>query len=228
MSEQPNKPQQEFTEPALFYRLEMSAPDPDAPNEMAKLQIGLDGDTPVLQMWPRSEAQAKKGPIKARMNTTAFGNHLAALLEKIADSEPNTKGVLANEANRREQGVQVRKVVTNIMVGKRNDGVMVIGLFDAMDDTRPRILFPFLGADWVKPASINGTPITEAEQSCQTARFYADFFRRMVYDSALKETTKERKARMDAIRERREAREASFQNGTYVKRDRAQDEMLID
>lgn len=221
---------QEYSEPALFYRLGMSAPDPDTEGELAHLQVGLDGETPVLQVWPASQAQAKKGPIKARMNTTAFGNELANLLEMIADAEPSTKGIIGIEANRRVDGQLVRKVVTQVMVGKRADGVMVIALFDAVDDTRPRILFPFLGADWIKPAEINNVPVSDAIRSCATARFYAKFFRRMVYDSALKETTQQRKARMDAIRARRDERDAAFKANGYKPPEgsrRPADEMVL-
>lgn len=200
-----------YSEPVYFYRLQLNTPDPDAPLEQAAMMIGLDGDTPEVLVWPRGESQKGKGPIRARMNTTAFGNTLANMMRKVAAGEPGIKGTLPVLGSRYEEGKSVQKVVANFVCGKRSDGVVVFALFDT-DESRSRILFPFTQVDWVRPPEFGGEPISDAELSVSTCNFYADFFERMSVDNALRQTVAERKAFQDAIRKRREERQANFAN----------------
>lgn len=208
------KTELKYSEPAYFYRMQLNTPDPDLPTENAAMMFGLDGDTPEVLVWPRGESQKGKGPIKARMNTTAMGRDLSNLLKEAADGEPGFKGTLPVLGNRYEDGKPIQKTVSTFVCGKRKDGVVVIGLFDA-DETRPRILFPFTHLDWVGMPIVNGTATTEADFSKKAAYFHAEFFTKMCTDSALKQTTAQRKAFQDEIRRRRDERQEAFKNGTY-------------
>lgn len=197
--------QQQYSEPVFIYRLQLNTPDPSNPKENAAMMFGIDGDTPEILVWPRSEAEKGKGPIRARLNTTAFGRDFVYMLRKAADStEEKLKLTMNIEANRKtEDGRMERKHVSTLVVAKRSDGVIVIGLYD-QDTARSRILFPLTQMDWVQRVQVNNEPIDEAEVSRVTARYYADFFEKLVYDNALKQTMQERKRWMDEIKERRE------------------------
>lgn len=197
---------QGWSEPAYVYRLQLSAPDPEKPEDNAVCMFGMDGDTPEILVWPRGESQKGKGPIKARLNTTAFGRDLVHMLRQAAAAEGEFKSNLKVEANRKVDGVTKRVPVSTIVVAKRSsDGVIVFGLFD-QDDARTRILFPLLQSDWVSRPTINGVEMTDAEFSKMAANYYADWFEKMAYDKALHQTMAERKKFMDDIRERREQR----------------------
>lgn len=197
--------QQQYSEPVFIYRLQLNTPDPTNPQENAVMMFGMDGDTPEILVWPRNEAEKGKGPIRARLNTTAFGRDFVYMLRKAADStEEKLKLTMNIEANRRtEDGRLERKHISTLVVAKRSDGVIVIGLYD-QDTARSRILFPLTQMDWVQRVQVNGEAIDEAEISRVTARYYANFFEKLVYDKALMQTTQERKRWMDEIKERRE------------------------
>ena len=197
--------QQQYSEPVFIYRLQLNTPDPTNPQENAVMMFGMDGDTPEILVWPRNENEKGKGPIRARLNTTAFGRDLVYMLRRAADSTDEKLKLTMNvEANRKtEDGRMERKHVSTVIVAKRSDGVIVIGLYD-QDTARSRILFPLTQLDWVQRIQVNGETIDEAEASRVTARYYANFFEKLVYDKALMQTTQERKRWMDEIKERRE------------------------
>lgn len=194
-----------YSEPAYFYRLQLSTPDPEKPEEKANMMFGLDGDTPEILVWPRGDSQKGKAPIRARLNTTAFGIHVANLFERAANGEPGFHGTLPIIANRKDGDSYVPKVVTTLVCAKRKDGVVVTGLVDA-DDSRTRILFPMILLDWVQAPVINREPLDEAAISVDCAKFYANFFRNLANNHALKQTTAQRKEFMDEIRRKREER----------------------
>lgn len=194
-----------FSDPVFIYRLQLNTPDPDKPTENAAMMFGMDGDTPVILVWPRGDEQKGKGPINARLNTTAFGRDIVTMLRKAVEVPDKYKATLAIEGNRYINGVPEKKHISTFVVAKRSDGVIVVGLFD-QDTSRPRILFPLTQLDWVQAPVINGENMSEEELSKRTALFYANYFERLVFDSTLKQTMSERKAWIDEIRARREAR----------------------
>lgn len=189
---------------AIIYRLELKTPDPENHKEMASMQFGFDGENPQIRVWPRGESQKGKPPIVARLNTTAFGNILADMLVKASQAEPGFKMSLPVLGNRFDEGKLVQKTVNTIVVGVNKEGIVVMGVFDNLDDSRPRILFPLILLDWVGTPSINGEPMGSAEISKRCAAYYAEAFKKMSLDKVLMQTVQERKKFMDSIRERRE------------------------
>lgn len=210
-----NQQTNDYPEPAYFYRLELATPDPENDKEMARMMIGIDGETPEILVWPRGASQKGKPPIRARLNTTALGEVISQQLVAAADGEPGHKGITPVHASRKTpDGKFERKVVSSIITAKRKDGVVVFGVYDA-DETRTRILFPFTKLDWLGTPTIGGEPISESELSRGMAKWYAKAFERICFDSMLKQTTAERKAFMDNIKARREKTSGGKGNHSY-------------
>lgn len=187
-----------YPEAKIIRRLSLWAPDPGSPNkERGNMTFALKGNNLEILVWTRTEAHKGKGPIRANMSLLQIMT-FCDYLEKVAASPDKAmeeipvlypaKADPNNPTAKRELEEQsVLRVVRN------SEGLMSVGLFDLKDDTRSRILFPFVLDRFTGILKSNGEPLDLAEVSSMVAKSYAKILRSIFIDN-IEMTTNEENA----------------------------------
>ena len=172
MSQTPNTtPARTFVEEHELVRYQMWAPDPNAEGERANLKFVFRGPNPSIVVWLRGPSEKGKPPVRAPFNSLSFDFFIDAL-RVIADSAPGSKPADIELKNARylPDGGREDFVQAYVRVSKNSDGVVLIGVFDAQDDTRSRVLFPVTLDRWTGLVKRNGEALSQAETSSMVAR----------------------------------------------------------
>lgn len=168
-----------YPEPRVFRRLAQYSPDPSAEGERASLQWQMNGSNPALIVWTRGVNEKGKPPIKANLNTMS-GLNLLDNITKVIASPPKTVIDLPIPYSKKveNEGVERREYFEQavVRVVKTSEGIVQIAVIDK-DETRPRILFPFMLDRWNGLVKVSGEPLTEAEVSCMVATNYVRILR---------------------------------------------------
>lgn len=178
MSDKPNYP-----ESKVLRRLSLWAPDPSAENERAQFMWQVKNDNLELVVWTRGPTEKGKPPIRAGLN---YENTLTVcdMIDKVIAHDGKYYGDFPLFTLRRTTGETRERVLqSTIRVVQTSEGIIQIGVFDA-DETRPRILFPFVISRWNDYVKFNGEAVSESEASKQVAKNYAAIFRKAAMDCA--------------------------------------------
>lgn len=175
-----------YPEPAVIRRLTQWAPDPGAKNERASLNWQVNGSNMELLVWSKGPSEKGKPPIRAGINTLQV-MLLSSIILEVSKSDGKTYRDLPLKNMRKvdKDDPKSEKELYNqstVRVVKNTDGVVSIGVFDA-DETRTRILFPFLLDRWTGLITAAGKPLELSEVSVMVAKQYA----KIIENIALKE-----------------------------------------
>lgn len=174
MSDIPNKPL--YPEAEVIRRFSQWTEDPSAIGERANLNWQMKGSNLELIVWTRSPADKGKPPIRANMNTLQAGiliDNLRAVAvspTKVA-MDISMKNMRRADKNNSDSAREMYDQAI-VRVVKTTEGIVQIGVFDA-DDTRPRILFPFILDRWTGFVKRNGEAMSASEVSAMVAQRYA-------------------------------------------------------
>lgn len=220
MAQQNNSeaPRQFAEEPELV-RFQMWAPDPNAEGERANLKFVFRGSNPGIVVWLRGPTEKGKAPVRAAFNSMNYGFFLDAL-RSIADAPAGSKADMELKNSRRlPDGGKEDYVQSYVRIAKNPEGVVVIGVFDAQDDTRSRILFPLMLDRWTGNIKRNGEALELPEISSMIARQLAgilefEYRKRMQWQT--REEQQAQQAQFEANRPQN--RSAAGGGGAYPKK----------
>ena len=196
---QPQTPNK-FPEPKIIRRLTQWAPDPSSENkERASMTYAIKGSNIELLVWTRGPMDKSKPPIKANMSVLQV-YMLCDMIDQVAASaQKDIKEFPLNyerstDPNNKDAKRELYEQ-SLIRVVKNSEGLMSIGLFDPKDDTRSRILFPFILDRWTGIVKSNGQPLDLSEVSCMVARSYARILREVTVQHIEATTNEENQSR---------------------------------
>lgn len=161
-----------YPEPRVIRRLTQWTPDPSAPGERANMNWQLKGHNLEIIVWPRAASEKGKPPIRANMHTLQ-ANILIEHIRLVAAEQGKTFRdlPLRNKRKANKDDPDSQKEIYDqaiVRVVKTTEGVVQIGVFD-VDESRPRILFPFILDQWTGFLKYNGEPLTIGEVSSMVA-----------------------------------------------------------
>ena len=221
MSQQNTELSRQFVEEPELVRFQMWAPDPNAEGERANLKFVFRGPNPGIVVWLRGPNEKGKPPVRAAFNSMNFGFFIDAL-RTIADAAPGTKPAdMATKNSRRlPDGGKEDFVQSYVRVARNEDGLVCVGVFDAQDDTRSRILFPLVVDRWTGVIKRNGEALDLPEISSMIAKQLAGILEHEYHKRMLWQTREEQQAQQAQFEANRNqgTRGKSGGGGNYQKK----------
>jgi hypothetical protein len=156
-------------------KLRLSVPCPTAKGKYSTLSYDIWNNNPRIVVSTNDPALMSPasgyGKITAALDTTVFNVYLE-LLSKVIESKENTKYKIENFGNVKGGDPKVPQHLTDLYVGRDDDGVFVSVI--SKQQGMPVIKFPFNISDpryhIVKNAT--GEPVSKSEMSTIAARAY--------------------------------------------------------
>lgn len=166
-----------YPEAKIIRRLSQWAPDPQNTGERANLNWQLKGSNLELIVWARGASEKGKPPIRANLNSLQ-AMILIEHIRMVADSQSKDFRdlPLKNMRKTNKDDPDSQKEMydqATVRVVKTSEGLVQIGIFDA-DESRSRILFPFLLDRWTGLVKHSGEPLNQSEVSAMVAKCYAN------------------------------------------------------
>ncbi len=168
MATEPTKPV--YPESKKIRRLTMWTPDPSAEGERASLEISVRGSNFEIIVWARGPAEKGKPPIRASLNTINMSLLVNNLIQ-VANSPGKEIADFTTRNMRKSEGDASKREIHDqaiVRVCKSAEGIVFLGVFDA-DESRSRILFPFMLDRWTHLVKRSGESMSEAEVSKMVA-----------------------------------------------------------
>lgn len=160
-------------------KLTLYTPSPDGTGKSSRLTWDLVSNNPRIICYtniPEDNVEAKNwGRISANMDSPTFWTFLE-MLEKVADSEPDTKIKIDNRGYTWIAGKRSDQtlLLSELFVGKDKEGCVWLSI-TAPD--RPKIKFTFNNSDYHAFYHGNGEGFTKSETSILLAKAYAKLLR---------------------------------------------------
>lgn len=201
-----------------FPRAALFTQAPGSDRDRASFNAGMFNNNPRFTVWTRvaeDMAGRKKGKIDAGIGILAMRailDQMEAIFSGPAGGRNDAGTLVRNRDEDTGDQAPGNHLGSVLYFGKSKEGICWVSLWDAEDDTRPRIVFQFTGFEYHPFKDGSGQPFSDVQMSQIHALAWVRYLRDAFTQADKGQTPEQRKAQSEAWKARKNGGKGSNQS----------------